>query len=38
MPEMLLCQPRFICSPCALLTKNKGRIQKLKDNRIFEIY
>ena len=30
MLEMHLRQPRFTCSPCGPLTKNKERMQKLK--------
>ena len=31
MPEMHLRQPGFTCSVCGPLSKNKGRIQKLKE-------
>ena len=31
MPEMNLKQPEFTYSPCGLFTKNKKRIQKLKE-------
>ena len=31
MPEMHLKQPGFTCSACGPLTKNKGRIQKVKE-------
>ena len=31
MPEMHLKQPGFICSACGPFTKNKERIQKLKE-------
>ena len=30
-PEMHLRQPRFIYSACGPLTKNRGRIQKIKE-------
>ena len=30
-PEMSLSQPRFTCSTCRSLTKNKERIQKFKE-------
>ena len=31
MLEILLRQPRFICSACELFTKNKKRIKRLKE-------
>ena len=31
MPEMHLRQPKFVCSACGPFTKNKERIQKLKE-------
>ena len=31
MPEMHLKQPRFTCSACGSLTKNKERVQKFKE-------
>ena len=30
-PEMHLRQPEFMCSACKLFTKNKERIQKIKE-------
>ena len=31
MPKMHLTQPRFVYSACGLFTKNKERIQKIKE-------
>ena len=38
MPEMHLIQPRFTCSACRPFTRNKGTLQKLKQNRRLTIY
>ena len=37
-PEMDFIQPGFTYSVCGSFTKNKGRIKKLKKNRILTIY
>ena len=38
MPEMHLKQPQFTCSACGPFTKNKKRIQSLKELEIQDMF